>query len=193
MQQAPPKEGVWDGVKIANGAGGGYDRQRHCNDTNPTKITVMKYFIRSLKYFVALCVICVAILALMLATGTSALTLDQTVYVMFHTSRYATLFAAIVVLAALYPRFGFVVRKVEGDVEQKPRTDRQRLQVGRLFAARRGRRGDDIPRRRPAAQADAAGRGRNKGFTIRTVDSDRRHTPRRRPGRIPAGFVHTNE
>ena len=50
----------------------------------------MKYFIRSLKYFVALCVICVAILALMLATGTSALTLDQTVYVMFHTSRYAT-------------------------------------------------------------------------------------------------------
>ena len=73
----------------------------------------MKYFIRSLKYFVALCVICVAILALMLATGTSALTLDQTVYVMFHTSRYATLFAAIVVLAALYPKFGFVVRKVK--------------------------------------------------------------------------------
>ena len=72
----------------------------------------MKYFIRSLKYFVALCVICVAILALMLATGTSALTLDQTVYVMFHTSRYATLFAA------LYPKFGFVVRKVEGDVEE---------------------------------------------------------------------------
>lgn len=78
----------------------------------------MKYFIRSLKYFVALCVICVAILALMLATGASALTLDQTVYVMFHTSRYATLFAAIVVLAALYPKFGFVVRKVEGDVEE---------------------------------------------------------------------------
>ena len=78
----------------------------------------MKYFIRSLIYFVALCVICVAILALMLATGTSALTLDQTVYVMFHTSRYATLFAAIVVLAALYPKFGFVVRKVEGDVEE---------------------------------------------------------------------------
>ena len=78
----------------------------------------MKYFIRSLKYFVALCVICVAILALMLATGTSALTLDQTVYVMFHTSRYATLFAAIVVLAALYPKFGFVMRKVEGDVEE---------------------------------------------------------------------------
>ena len=148
----------------------------------------MKYFIRSLKYFVALCVICVAILALMLATGTSALTLDQTVYVMFHTSRYATLFAAIVVLAALYPRFGFVVRKVEGDVEQ----NREQI-VNAFKSAGFSLRGDDIPRRRPAAQADAAGRGRNKGFTIRTVDSDRRHTPRRRPGRIPAGFVHTNE
>ena len=83
----------------------------------------MKYFIRSLKYFVALCVICVAILALMLATGTSALTLDQTVYVMFHTSRYATLFAAIVVLAALYPKFinafksaGFSLRGEEDGV-----------------------------------------------------------------------------
>lgn len=92
----------------------------------------MKYFIRSLKYFVALCVICVAILALMLATGTSALTLDQTVYVMFHTSRYATLFAAIVVLAALYPKFG--VRGAQGRRRRggEPRTDHQRLQVGRL-------------------------------------------------------------
>lgn len=78
----------------------------------------MQYFIRSLKYFVALCVICIAILALMLVTGTSALTFDQTVYVMFHTSRYAMLLAAIVVLAAFYPKFGFVVRKVEGDVAE---------------------------------------------------------------------------
>ena len=151
----------------------------------------MKYFIRSLKYFVALCVICVAILALMLATGTSALTLDQTVYVMFHTSRYATLFAAIVVLAALYPKFGFVVRKVEGDVEEN------REQIINAFKSAgfslRGEEDGVMTFRRPAAQADAAGRGRNKGFTIRTVDSDRRHTPRRRPGRIPAGFVHTNE
>ena len=118
MQQAPPTEEVWDGVKIANGAGGGYDQQRHCNDTNPTKITVMKYFIRSLKYFVALCVLCAAIMALNRLSGFATLTLEETFYVMFHTSRYATLFAAIVVLAALYPKFGFVVRKVEGDVEE---------------------------------------------------------------------------
>ena len=79
----------------------------------------MKYFIRSLKYFVALCVICTAIVSLMLVTGTSALTLDQTLYVMFHTTRYATLLAAIILLAAFYPKFGFVTRKVDGDVSQK--------------------------------------------------------------------------
>lgn len=78
----------------------------------------MQYFIRSLKYFVALCVLCTAIVGLMLVTGTSALTFDQTVYVMFHTSRYAMMLGAIVVLAALYPKFGFVVRKVEGDVAE---------------------------------------------------------------------------
>lgn len=77
----------------------------------------MKYFLRSLKYFVALCVLCVVMMALMLATGTSALTLDQTIEVAFHSDRYLMLAIAIVVLSALYPRFGFVVRDVEGDLK----------------------------------------------------------------------------
>lgn len=77
----------------------------------------MKYLVRSVKYFCALCVLCIALMGLMLATGTSALSLDDTLYAMLHTDRYLMLFAAIVVLSALYPRFGFVVRKVEGDVE----------------------------------------------------------------------------
>ena len=46
----------------------------------------MKYFVRSLKYFFALCVLCIALMGLM--------------------------------LAAVYPRFGFVVRRVEGDIEE---------------------------------------------------------------------------
>lgn len=78
----------------------------------------MKYLIRSLKYFVALCVLCAAIMALNLSTGLSTLTLDQTLYVMFHTPRGLMLPAVIVLLAAFYPLFGFVVRTVEGDVEQ---------------------------------------------------------------------------
>ncbi len=76
------------------------------------------YLLRAFKYFVAMCVLCVAIMALMLLSGTSALSLDETLYVMLHTNRYLTLLIAIIVLAALYPRFGFVSRKVEGDLER---------------------------------------------------------------------------
>lgn len=78
----------------------------------------MKYLTRSLKYFVALCVICIAIMALMLVTGTSALSLDDTLNVMFNTTRYLPLLGAIVVLAAMYPTFGFVKRTVKGDMVQ---------------------------------------------------------------------------
>lgn len=77
-----------------------------------------KYIIRSLKYFCALCVLCIVLMGLMLMTGTSALSLDDTLYAMFHTDRYVMLFTAIVVLAAVYPKFGFVGRKVEGDMEE---------------------------------------------------------------------------
>lgn len=78
----------------------------------------MKYFIRSLKYFCALCVLCVAIMALNRLAGTSALTFSESLYVMFHTTRGLMLPVVIVVLAAIYPRIGFVVRRVEGDVEE---------------------------------------------------------------------------
>lgn len=78
----------------------------------------MKYFIRSLKYFFALCVLCIAVMALNRVAGTAKLTLGETFYVLFHTARGSMLPVAIVLLAAAYPRFGFVVRKVEGDVEQ---------------------------------------------------------------------------
>ena len=47
----------------------------------------MKYFIRSLKYFVALCVLCAAIMALNRLSGFATLTLEETFYVMFHTTR----------------------------------------------------------------------------------------------------------
>ena len=76
-----------------------------------------RYLIRSLKYFVALCVLCAGIMALNRMMG-SALDIRQTLYVMFHTTRGMLLPAVIVVLAALYPKFGFIVRKVEGDVQQ---------------------------------------------------------------------------
>ena len=74
------------------------------------------YLIRAVKYLLSMCVLCIALMALMLVTGNSALTLDETLYAMFHTDRYLLLFGAIVILSAVYPRFGFIARNVEGDV-----------------------------------------------------------------------------
>ncbi|WP_418992866.1 hypothetical protein [Alistipes sp.] len=76
----------------------------------------MKYAIRSAKYFLALCVLCAALMVLNRTLGWATLTPGETFYVMFHTPRGVLLPAMIVLLAAFYPRFGFVVRKVEGDV-----------------------------------------------------------------------------
>ena len=78
----------------------------------------MKYFIRSLKYFVALCVLCAAIMALNRLSGFATLTLEETFYVMFHTPRGMMLPVVIVILAAFYPKFGFVSRQVEGDIDE---------------------------------------------------------------------------
>ena len=75
-----------------------------------------KYLIRSAKYFVALCALLVAIMALNRAMG-STLTIRETFYVMFHTTRGLLLPVVVVVLALCYPRFGFIVRRVEGDTE----------------------------------------------------------------------------
>ena len=87
----------------------------------------MKYLIRSLKYFVALCVLCVVLMALMILTGSSNLTAEETIYLMFHSDRFVLLGIAIVALSATYPRFGFMTKRVEGDVEQ------HRLQIENAF------------------------------------------------------------
>ena len=76
----------------------------------------MKYLIRSLKYFVALCVLCVVMVGLMLLTVTAELTAEETLYLMFHSYRFVLLGSASVVLAATNPKFGFMTKRVEGDI-----------------------------------------------------------------------------
>lgn len=76
----------------------------------------MKYFVRSVKYFVALCVLCAVLMVLMLVTGTSQLTAEETLYLLFHSDRFVLLAVAVVVLALSYPKFGFIVRRMEGDL-----------------------------------------------------------------------------
>lgn len=89
----------------------------------------MKYLLRSVKYFLAMCVLCAALMALMLLTGTSQLTAEDTLYLMFHSDRFVLLGGALVLLSATYPLFGFVVRRVEGDLTQ------HRTQVEQAFRA----------------------------------------------------------
>lgn len=89
----------------------------------------MKYFIRSVKYFIALCVLCAAIMFLNQSLGWAQLSFEETLYVMFNTPRGILLPAIIVVLSAAYPKFGFIVRKVEGD------TVKNRQQIINAFKA----------------------------------------------------------
>ena len=72
-------------------------------------ITTMKYLIRSVKYFIALCVLYLIIMALMLLTNTSALV---------HSTRGQVLIVAVVLLSALYPKFGFIRRQEIGSLRK---------------------------------------------------------------------------
>lgn len=89
----------------------------------------MKYLIRSVKYLIALTVLYLAVLLLMTLTRTSLLTPAETLTMLAHSTRGQVLIAAIVVLAALYPRFGFVRRRIAGNLQ----TDRE--QIVRAFEA----------------------------------------------------------
>ncbi len=104
------------------------DAKRQTRQTEPDGLFTKKtktnyktgstmYMLRSLKYFIAMLLLCAALMALMFLSGTSALSPEETLCVMFRSTRFLGLFIALVVLAALYPRFGFVCREIEGDVE----------------------------------------------------------------------------
>ncbi len=75
-----------------------------------------QYVIRSVKYLLYLCVLCALLMVLMIYTGHSELSGEETFYLMLHSDRFLLLGIAIVVLAATYPLFGFMTRKVEGDI-----------------------------------------------------------------------------
>ena len=86
-----------------------------------------RYLIRSVKYFCALCVLCAVLMGAMLVTGFSQLTAEETLYLLIHSDRFVLLGVAIVLLAATYPRFGFMTARVEGDIE------RHRTQIETAF------------------------------------------------------------
>lgn len=90
----------------------------------------MKYFVRALKYFAAFCVLYVAIVWLSVIT-TKGMDISAWDYIVanFQTTRGKLLGLAVVVLSAVYPRMGFMTRRVECDMET------ERDYILRVFAA----------------------------------------------------------
>lgn len=71
-----------------------------------------RYLIRSLKYLVQLLVLLAVLFVAMALTKTSRVAPGELFEAIFMTKRGAVLLAAVVLLAAFYPRFGFVRRTV---------------------------------------------------------------------------------
>lgn len=90
----------------------------------------MKYFVRALKYFAAFCVLYVAIVWLSVIT-TKGMDISAWDYIAanFQTTRGKLLGLAVVVLSAVYPRMGFMTRRVVCDMEA------ERDYILRVFAA----------------------------------------------------------
>ena len=81
---------------------------------------IMKYVIRSVKYFLAFCVLYVGVVYLSIMTSKGMdLSVWQYIVAAFATTKGKMLGAAVVVLSALYPRMGFMTRRVECDMEQE--------------------------------------------------------------------------
>ncbi len=77
----------------------------------------MKHTIRSIKYLILLMLLLLAVNAIMQFTGSVELTFQEQ-FALFMADGGAMKLAFMVVLAALYPLFGFVSRDVEGSIEK---------------------------------------------------------------------------
>lgn len=74
----------------------------------------MRYFVRALKYFALLCVLYIAIVWLMYWSGSVPEHPWQMMRIVLQTQRGMLMIAAFVVLAATYPMFGFMRKRIEG-------------------------------------------------------------------------------
>ena len=78
-----------------------------------------RYIIRSVKYLIALCVLYVAIVALMHYSGNLqhvGISFADQWAILFSTWRGWTMVGVTILLAATYPKFGFVKRRVKGNL-----------------------------------------------------------------------------
>lgn len=83
---------------------------------NKLKMNPGEYILHALKYFLRLMVLLVFIYALMLLMSRAQVSAEQFAADLFSTTRGKLLFAALFVLSAAYPTFGFVRRTVNADI-----------------------------------------------------------------------------
>ena len=76
-----------------------------------------RYFIRSVKYLIAFCVVYVAFMAFVHYSEHLPITLAQRWQLMFATWRGWGMVVVSILLAATYPFFGYTKRSFEGDIE----------------------------------------------------------------------------
>ena len=81
----------------------------------------MHSFVRSVKYFVHLCVLCAAVILVMHLAGMLAVAPAELPALLFASWRGWVLAAAVVLLSAAYPFTGFVTRRVEGFLDDEVR------------------------------------------------------------------------
>ena len=81
----------------------------------------MEYFLKALKYFIFLCVLCLILLVIMhyyTFDKRLPLSIADRISLLFQTPRGKLLPWVLIGAAAFYPKFGFTTRRIEGDVEE---------------------------------------------------------------------------
>jgi len=78
----------------------------------------LKYIVKSVKYFAALCVLYAALIWAMYALDLTPVSPADNFRALVATPRGAVMIAVVAILSALYPRFGFMSRRTEGDTEE---------------------------------------------------------------------------
>lgn len=112
----------------------------------------MRYFVRALKYFALLCVLYVAIVWLMYWSGSLPDHPWPTIGIVLQSQRGIIMAAALVLLAAAYPMFGFMRKRIEGSTtgNREQIVNAFRMQGFRLTGQRDGEmtfRGDGVFKR----------------------------------------------
>lgn len=103
------------------------------------------HIVRAVKYLIWLALLFTLVFALMISTGTSRVGAGEALHELFGSSRGMLMIATIVVLALLYPRFGFTRRSVRADLKADRERILQTLHTSGYSLGRRERGDNDFP------------------------------------------------